>query len=73
MNVNVSVSLLPGDTWTMTPTEAAEAILVALNGDEKIDIVNVGVSGSGSAGNVPQVAPPSPVGMVPSVMPPPSV
>jgi len=72
MNVNVSIMLVSGDTWSLTPDEAAQAILDALKGDEKKDIVNLSVSGGGSAGNIPKPPePPAPIAMnVPSPMPP---
>jgi len=58
MNVNVNISVMEGDTWTLAPKDAAQAILDALGGDETKDIVTVSVGGSGQAGNIPQVTPP---------------
>jgi len=70
MNVSVSINLMEGDEWTLTPNEAADAILKALGGDEKKDMVSVNVSGSGTAGSTGLPPTPMAAGSIPSPVPP---
>jgi hypothetical protein len=60
MNVSASITVMTGDEFTLSPTEAADAILKALGGDEKKDIVSVNISGSGQAGQIPVTPPAGP-------------
>jgi len=61
MQVNATVTIQPGDAWTLTPTEAADAVLKALGGDEAKDTVNLNVVGAGVAGvdTTPTMTPPA--------------
>ncbi len=55
MQVNVNVTLDPGDEWTMSLDEVADAVLKALGGDEAKDYVTAYVQQptAGTAGTPP--------------------
>jgi hypothetical protein len=55
MQIHVHIDLAPGDEYTMTSNEAAEAVLKALGADESKDHCDVTAVASGSAGTAPAV------------------
>jgi len=53
VRISVHIDLAPEDTWTMPTTEAADAVLKALGGDETKDFCEVLAHASGNAGTLP--------------------
>jgi len=62
MQVNISITLGPNDTLSMTPDQVAQAVLDGLNGDSSKDVVTSFIQQqpeSGSAGVTPPTPPAS--------------